>query len=142
VIMNTEYIFSGIFLIILGGVLYNSVLNDSPLDAHSLCRFEVFQPCEERMDLLLKLSYALFGIGVISIIYGVIAPSKVKQEVVVHTRVITEHDEKVQPKPKHTEDEPKVFIRCPKCGRLNDPDSMFCKWCGTRLIPESQSEQR
>ncbi len=32
---------------------------------------------------------------------------------------------------------PPGWIRCPRCGRLNPPDSKFCQYCGAPLVSES-----
>ena len=78
--------------------------------------------------------------GLVSeVIDGVLAPGK--KEVVVKTKVETEHVDRVI-KRKTSEQPVKVMIRCPKCGRLNDPEAVYCKWCGARLKPESNEENK
>ena len=135
--MKWDFFVSGVILLVLGIIINSSVNNGAPFNVHNMCSdYSFLQPCDEKISLLHTFSLGLLLFGLIVAVYGLVVPSKrtLTQEVVVKERIEREREE-----PRRTEE--KVFVRCPYCGKLNEPEAKFCKWCGKQIYPAKEIEE-
>ncbi|MFA5381687.1 MAG: zinc-ribbon domain-containing protein [Candidatus Micrarchaeia archaeon] len=121
--MKKQHIIGGIFILILGIIIYLSTTPSGFFNAYSICQtLKIFEPCSETVNWLGIISIILILFGVLDFVYGIVTSYNIteKQEKIEKTKFVKEIEEK-------------IYIRCPKCGVKNEENTKYCKECGELL---------
>lgn len=122
--MKKQHIVGGVFIIILGIIIYLSCTSYWPFNAYQICnQFDFLRPCTEKIELLTWISIILVLFGIADFIYGLLS----SYEKIKKTKYI-EEVERV------------VYVRCPRCGARNKEGVRYCTECGEPLMPRGRAE--